>query len=66
MSTLTAEEIARYVQIESPLDSAGSIKSEGLGISLFESMHGPDPSALVGLPLIALSRMLRKHGVSLP
>lgn len=59
-------EIARYVERERPLDCAGSFKCEGLGISLFERIDNEDPSALVGLPLIALARLLREAGVALP
>ena len=64
--TLEEDEIARYVDAEQPLDCAGSFKSEGLGIALFEHIESRDPSALVGLPLIALSKMLREAGFSLP
>ena len=64
--TLGAEEIARYVDREQPLDCAGSFKSEGLGIALFESIENRDPSALVGLPLIATARLLREAGFALP
>ena len=56
---LEEAEIAAYVARESPLDCAGSFKSEGLGVALFEYMEGPDPSALIGLPLIRLTRMLK-------
>lgn len=63
---LSGEEIARYVEKERPLDCAGSAKSEGLGITLLESLSGDDPTALVGLPLIALSQMLRAEGLILP
>ncbi len=63
---LQAEEIARYVDAEQPLDCAGSFKAEGLGICLFERIESTDPSALIGLPLIALSRLLRNAGVRLP
>jgi septum formation protein len=63
---LSDDEIARYVDKERPLDCAGSAKSEALGITLLESLSGDDPTALVGLPLIALARMLRAEGVSLP
>ena len=59
-------EIARYLDTELPLDCAGSFKAEGLGISLFESIHSSDPTALVGLPLIAVARMLRQAGYELP
>ena len=63
---LVDDEIRRYVDIERPLDCAGSAKSEGLGITLLEALSGDDPTALVGLPLIALARMLRASGVCLP
>ena len=63
---LSDDEIRRYVAREKPLDCAGSAKSEGLGITLLEAMSGDDPTALIGLPLIALSRMLRAEGVELP
>ena len=63
---LQAEEIGRYVDAEQPLDCAGSFKCEGLGISLFEAIESRDPTALVGLPLIALSRLLREAGFILP
>ncbi len=63
---LTREDIARYVERERPLDCAGSFKCEGLGISLFERIDNEDPTALVGLPLIATSRLLRAAGVVLP
>jgi len=63
---LAEDEIVRYVRQELPLDCAGSAKSEGLGISLLEYMRGDDPTALIGLPLIALSRMLRAEGVLVP
>lgn len=59
-------EIRRYIEQEMPLDCAGSAKSEGLGISLLEYMRGDDPNALVGLPLIALCRLLRQAGVAVP
>ncbi|RCS30046.1 septum formation protein Maf [Rhodanobacter denitrificans] len=63
---LDPAEIARYVEREQPLDCAGSFKCEGLGISLFEAIDNHDPSALIGLPLIALARMLRGAGIELP
>ncbi len=63
---LSEAEIRRYVEREKPLDCAGSAKSEGLGISLLEHMRGDDPTALIGLPLIALSRMLRTEGIQVP
>ncbi|MGC1548374.1 MAG: Maf family nucleotide pyrophosphatase [Rhodanobacter sp.] len=63
---LGADEIARYIEREQPLDCAGSFKCEGLGISLFERIDNEDPSALIGLPLIALTRLLRQAGIALP
>ena len=63
---LGSAEIARYVQRELPLDCAGSFKCEGLGISLFDAIDNRAPSALIGLPLIALARLLRVAGVALP
>ena len=64
--TLDGDEIARYVDAEQPFDCAGSFKSEGLGIALFESIQTQDPTALVGLPLIATARLLREAGFLLP
>jgi septum formation protein len=63
---LQEKEIARYVEREQPFDCAGSFKCEGLGISLFEGIDNTDPSALIGLPLIALARLLRGCGIALP
>lgn len=60
---LEPAEIARYVERERPLDCAGSFKAEGLGIALFERIESRDPTALIGLPLIALCRLLREAGV---
>lgn len=54
----------RYVAIEQPLDCAGSAKAEGLGIALIAAIDGPDPTALIGLPLIALTDLLAAHGLS--
>ncbi len=64
--TLSDTEIQRYVEKERPLDCAGSAKSEGLGISLLEAITCDDPTALIGLPLIALSKLLREEGIELP
>jgi septum formation protein len=58
--------IVRYVAKESPLDCAGGFKSEGLGITLCESIDSADPNALIGLPLIRLSAILRVAGFELP
>jgi len=64
--TLGDDELVRYVDTEQPFDCAGSFKSEGLGISLFERIHSDDPTALIGLPLIALCGLLRQAGFALP
>ncbi|MEN8205085.1 MAG: Maf family nucleotide pyrophosphatase [Pseudomonadota bacterium] len=63
---LKDEQIDRYLQQEQPYNCAGSFKSEGLGITLFEYMEGTDPTALVGLPLIRLTGMLARAGIVLP
>jgi septum formation protein len=63
---LGESEIDRYVTREQPLDCAGSFKCEALGISLFERIETTDPSALIGLPLIALARLLRAAGHAVP
>lgn len=60
------EQIERYLQQEQPYTCAGSFKSEGLGITLFEYMEGTDPTALIGLPLIRLTSMLARSGIVLP
>jgi MAF protein len=60
---LSDAEIHNYVRLEQPLDCAGSFKSEGLGVALFERFEGNDPTALIGLPLIQLTRLLRQFGV---
>jgi septum formation protein len=61
--TLSDREIARYVEIEQPFECAGSFRSEGLGVALFESIETHDPAALVGLPLIWLAGALRDAGL---
>ncbi|MGG1944291.1 Maf-like protein [Trinickia sp. NRRL B-1857] len=58
-------ELDAYLRAETPYDVAGSAKSEGLGIALLDSIESDDPTALVGLPLIALTRMLREAGYPL-
>ena len=63
---LNNDEIESYLNAEQPYFCAGSFKSEGLGITLFKRMQGDDPSALIGLPLIRLSEMLRHKGFKLP
>ncbi len=60
---LSDRQIHNYLLRETPYDCAGSFKSEGLGISLFDALEGEDPNTLVGLPLIALIRMLNKEGI---
>lgn len=61
---LDADEIASYLEREQPFDCAGSFKAEALGIALFERIESADPTGLIGLPLIALCRLLREAGVS--
>lgn len=63
---LSDAEIERYLARDQPFDCAGSFKAEGAGIALFERIASGDPTALVGLPLIALTRLLRAAGVALP
>lgn len=63
---LTDAEIDRYLERERPLDCAGSFKSEAAGIALFERIESVDPTALIGLPLIALARLLREAGIPVP
>lgn len=60
---LSDQQIAAYIDREQPLDCAGSFKSEGLGIALFERLEGDDPNALIGLPLIQLTTMLERAGM---
>lgn len=62
--TLTQRMIEHYLQKEQPYNCAGSFKSEGLGIALFEKFEGEDPNALIGLPLIKLIEMLGNEGFS--
>jgi septum formation protein len=64
--TLDDDRIERYLRYDRPYNCAGSFKSEGLGITLFERMDGDDPTALIGLPLIRLTDMLAREGVALP
>jgi septum formation protein len=63
---LSDGEIERYVARERPLDCAGSFKSEGAGAALFDRIETQDPAALIGLPLIALARLLREAGIAVP
>ena len=55
-----------YLKLEQPYDCAGSAKCEGMGIALLESIRSDDPTALIGLPLIALSALLRDAGFEIP
>ncbi|MEE4638854.1 MAG: Maf family nucleotide pyrophosphatase [Wenzhouxiangella sp.] len=66
MRPLTVEQIRRYVAQEQPLDCAGAFKSEALGISLIQSLESEDPTALIGLPLIATIRLMERFGIELP
>ncbi|AJW99946.1 MULTISPECIES: Maf-like protein [Burkholderia] len=61
---LSDADLDAYLRAETPYDVAGSAKSEGLGIALLEAIDSNDPTALVGLPLIALTRMLAEAGIS--
>lgn len=62
---IKANEIERYLHKEQPYDCAGSFKAEGLGITLFDKIESNDPTGLIGLPLIGLSKALRQAGVDL-
>lgn len=66
MRPLCTEEIERYVRADCPLDCCGSYKIESLGISLFAEILGADWTAITGLPLIAVSTMLRNVGFATP
>ncbi|ASK99988.1 Maf family protein [Xanthomonas citri] len=66
LRALTVVEIERYLDAEPALDCAGSFKCEGLGISLFDAIRSEDPTALVGLPMIALARLLRQAEFQIP
>lgn len=63
---LPDESLENYLRIEKPYDCAGSAKSEGMGIILLERIESDDPTALIGLPLIALSGLLREAGFVIP
>jgi septum formation protein len=66
LRALNPAEIERYVSRDQPLDCCGAYKIEGLGISLFERIDGEDFTAITGLPLIALGRLLREAGFPVP
>jgi len=61
--SLADAEIERYLRLEEPYDCAGSAKCETLGIALLDAIDSDDPTALVGLPLIRTSRLLREAGL---
>lgn len=63
---LSLDQIERYLAREPAYDCAGSFKCEGYGITLFEEIRSTDPTALIGLPLIAVRRLLGRAGLSLP
>ncbi|CAN8142381.1 septum formation inhibitor Maf [Thiomicrorhabdus sp. 6S2-11] len=63
---LSDEVIENYLTIEQPLNCAGSFKSEGLGVTLFERIESRDPNALIGLPLMALTDIFYAIGIALP
>jgi septum formation protein len=62
---LSTKQLQRYLTIEQPFDCAGSFKSEGLGITLFERLDGRDPNTLIGLPLIALIELFAHWHIDL-
>lgn len=64
MKKLTLEQITKYVDVDSPLFSCGSYKLETLGIALFDKIDCPDHSAIIGLPLMSLTRALEEFGLS--
>jgi len=63
---LTEDEVRRYVALDQPVDCAGAFRSEAAGPMLLQSMSSSDPTAIIGLPLIALSGLLRNAGFELP
>lgn len=62
--TLTPDAIAHYVEADHPIGCAGSFKIESLGITLFDRIEGNDPTAIMGLPLLHLTRLLTRFGVA--
>ena len=61
---LSPLDISNYLKAEQPYNCAGSFKSEGLGICLFNKLEGEDPNTLIGLPLIKLVSLLKAHGLN--
>jgi septum formation protein len=66
LRSLSRAEAERYVAADRPIDCAGGYKIEQLGIALFDRIETKDQTAIVGLPLLALCRMLRSRGLALP
>lgn len=66
LRSLSQAQIQRYLNVDQPLDCAGSFKIESLGISLFNRVETKDPTALVGLPMIAVCEGLRQFGLDVP
>jgi septum formation protein len=66
MRPLTPEQITRYVELDRPLDCAGSYKLERAGVALFERIESADHTAITGLPLMTLARILEQVGFSIP
>tara|TARA_B100001175_G_scaffold166568_1_gene141208 strand:+ start:499 stop:996 length:498 start_codon:yes stop_codon:yes gene_type:complete len=60
---LTRDQIEQYLDLDKPFGCCGSLRAESLGIALLRELTGPDPSALIGLPLISLVRMLEREGI---
>jgi len=61
--SLSDAAIDRYLDIDKPYDTAGSAKAESLGIALMQSMESTDPTSIIGLPLIELTRLLALFGL---
>jgi len=66
MRALTVDEIERYVDADEPWDCAGSYKFESRGIGLFDAVKTADPTAIIGLPLITVTTMLRQYAFAVP
>jgi septum formation protein len=64
--TLSNDEIQRYIDLDNPVDCAGSFKIESAGAALFHRVIADDPTALIGLPLIRTANLLRRAGIPLP
>jgi len=60
---LTSDQIEQYLDLDAPFGCCGSLRAESLGIALLRELSGPDPSALIGLPLISLVKMLDREGI---